>query len=261
MTEFLPKSEIALIKALAEKKEREIQGRFIAEGKKLCLEALHNSIDIEYAVMVQNPNEEVLAVAATLYHHGVNVYTVGDAVFERISNTQNPQGILCIINKVETNSQTPTECFLAFDSIADPGNLGTIIRTADWFGIHTFVLGGTTADPYNPKVLRASMGSVFRSNFIITSHLEVYLDALKEKNNSLELYGMTLEEAHSLSSITHSAHQWGLIVGSEAHGISEEVQSCITTKIHIPGHGLAESLNVGIASGIALYHFSLLTSQ
>ena len=165
------------------------------------------------------------------------------------------------INKVETNSQTPTECFLAFDSIADPGNLGTIIRTADWFGIHTFVLGGTSADPYNPKVLRASMGSVFRSNFIITSHLEVYLDALKEKNNSLELYGMTLEEAHSLSSITHSAHQWGLIVGSEAHGISEEVQSCITTKIHIPGHGLAESLNVGIASGIALYHFSLLTSQ
>ena len=72
---------------------------------------------------------------------------------------------------------------------------------------------------------------------------------------------MTLEEAHSLSSITHSAHQWGLIVGSEAHGISEEVQSCITTKIHIPGHGLAESLNVGIAAGIALYHFSLLTSQ
>jgi TrmH family RNA methyltransferase len=105
------------------------------------------------------------------------------------------------------------------------------------------------------------MGSVFRSNFIITSHLAVYLDALKEKNDSLELYGMTLEKAHPLSSITHSAHQWGLILGSEAHGISEDVQSCITTNIHIPGHGQAESLNVGIASGIALYHFSLLTSQ
>jgi TrmH family RNA methyltransferase len=143
---------------------------------------------------------------------------------------------------------------LALENINDPGNLGTILRSADWFGMKHVILGGNCADPFSPKAIRASMGSISRVQVHIENSLSEFLNEWKARFPDGELFGLIVESNASLKDINHLPNAWGLIMGSESHGLSSETSSCITKPIRIDGNGSAESLNVGIATGIALYH-------
>ena len=256
--EFLPKNEQQKVRALSSRQERLQQGRFLAEGKKLCLEALASDMSIEYVVLKEGADEESKLIADSFETTGIEVFQAGTNGFERMTDAVHPQDIFCVIDLPNESNDISFNRFLALDAINDPGNLGTIIRTADWFGINHIVIGGTSADPYNPKTLRASMGSVFRMNFNIEEHLSDFIKTYKNEHPDSSIFGFDVHAEQSLSEIKKLPSSWGLILGSESHGISPNTQKAITDNIRIPGIGKAESLNVGIATGIALYHMCTL---
>ena len=251
--EYLPKTEQAYIRALDKKKEREEQGRFIAEGIKICSELLGSKYEIQYAVLSDDASAHAVSLAEDYIQAGIEVYKAGTTAFARMCDVINPQGILAIVTLPETKKQIPTH-FLALEDINDPGNLGTILRTADWFGMKHVILGGHSADPFNPKVIRASMGSIFRVEIQIEQSLSDFCNEWKVQFPNGEVFGMIVNGNESLNDIEQLPDEWGLVMGSESHGLSSATSSCITRPIRIDGAGSAESLNVGIATGIALHH-------
>jgi RNA methyltransferase, TrmH family len=144
---------------------------------------------------------------------------------------------------------------IALDGINDPGNLGTIIRTAYWFGVNTIILGKGSTDPYNSKVLRSSQGAVFHINITEDVSLAEELRKLQEERYSVYLFTLNAEE--SLSQIVQSgkSDKSVLVFGSEAHGISEEIMKGDYKKVKVKGYSDCESLNVAVTCGIALYEF------
>ena len=164
-----------------------------------------------------------------------------------------PQDIFAIVDLPEPNREFPTN-FLSLEDINDPGNLGTIIRTADWFGMKHVILVGHSTDPFNPKVIRASMGSIFRVHIQVEQSLSHFCNEWKARFPHGELFGLMVNGKERLNDIQQLPNEWGLIMGSESHGLSPATSSCMTRPIRIDGQGSAESLNVGIATGIALHH-------
>jgi len=259
--DYLSKAEQARIRLLGKKRERMEQGRFIAEGMKVCKELLGSSITIQYAVISDDANEQALQLAKEIEEAGIEVCKAGTSAFERMSDAQTPQDIFCIAELPDNDHGLP-ECFLALEDINDPGNIGTILRTADWFGIHSIILGGTCSDPFGPKALRSAMGSTFRMNIQSTDNLPSILQSWKTKYVEGEILGMIVHGKHSLQDLKELPRNWGIILGSESHGLSKQTSEYVTLPIRIDGSGSAESLNVGIATGISLYHcFTLLKKQ
>ena len=251
--EYLSKAEQARIRTLDKKNEREQQGRFIAEGIKICSELLGSKYTIQYAVLSDDATPKAVSLAEDFIQAGIEVYKAGTTAFARMCDVINPQGILAIVDMPIAKKQKNAN-FLALEDINDPGNLGTILRTADWFGMKHVILGGHSADPFNPKVIRASMGSIFRVDIQVEQSLSDFCNEWKLQFPNGEVFGMIVNGAESLNDIKQLPSEWGLIMGSESHGISPATSSCITRPIRIDGAGSAESLNVGIATGIALYH-------
>ena len=251
--EYLSKAEQSRIRVLNKKSERLSQNRFLVEGIKLCTELLGSDFSIQCAVISDNASHGALALADDFIKADIEVYKAGSASFERMCDVVNPQGIFAIADLPFPMKDIPTT-FLALEHINDPGNLGTIIRTADWFGIQHVILGGASADPFGPKALRASMGSCFRISLQEVPSLSSFLQSWQQIHHEGQVYGMMVQGTTSLLDIHSIPTAWGLIVGSESHGLSEETTSCIMHPIRIDGSGSAESLNVGIATGIALYH-------
>ena len=137
------------------------------------------------------------------------------------------------------------------DGISDPGNLGTILRTANWFGINDVVLSEECVDQYNTKVIRSAMGSHFSMNIVKTDILK-YIKNLKSKD--FQIVAAALDTKKSIGSLKIVSNKWALLLGSEAHGLSEKVSDLIDSKIRIPQFGIIDSLNVSVACGIFLYH-------
>lgn len=251
--DYLSKVEQARIRLLGKKRERMEQGRFIAEGLKVCKELLGSSITIQYAVISDDANDQALHLAEEFEEAGIEVCKAGTSAFERMCDAQTPQDIFCIAELPNIEHSMP-DCFLALEDINDPGNLGTILRTADWFGLHSIILGGTCADPFGPKALRSAMGSTFRLNIQTTEDLPGILQSWKKNYADGEILGMIVHGNHTLQDLNELPKHWGMIVGSESHGLSKHITDLITLPIRIDGLGTAESLNVGIATGISLYH-------
>lgn len=251
--DYLPKAEQARIRSLHKKKEREEQGRFIAEGIKICTELLGSKHGIQYVVISDDASSNAMHLAETYNQAGIEVFMAGTTAFSRMSDAMHPQDIFAIVDMPETKSISPTT-FLALEDINDPGNLGTILRTADWFGMNHVILGGHSVDPFNPKVVRASMGSIFRVHIQIEESLSEFCNEWRMQCSEGELFGLIVNGKESLNDIRQLPNEWGLIMGSESHGLSTETSRCITKPIRIDGAGSAESLNVGIATGIALHH-------
>ncbi len=251
--EYLSKAEQARIRVLDKKREREDQGRFIAEGLKICTELLSSNFTIQYAVISDNASSSALSLADTYEQAGIEVYKAGTTAFSRMTDAINPQDIFAIAD-IPESSQIFPPTFLALEDINDPGNLGTILRTADWFGMKHIILGGNCTDPFSPKAIRASMGSIFRVQIYIEQSLSNFLNEWNARFPYGELFGLIVGGIESLKDIQQLPNEWGLIMGSESHGLSPETSSMITKPIRIDGFGSAESLNVGIATGIALHH-------
>lgn len=185
-----------------------------------------------------------------------NYCLVSDSVFKKISDTVTPQGIMAIVRQKQYTLEdiihkrnSDKSCIVVLDKIQDPGNLGTIVRTGEGAGITGIIMSSTTADIYNPKVIRSTMGSIYRVPFVITDNLPGAVDELKNA-------GVTTYAAHLKGELYNSgclAKDCALMIGNEARGLSNEVAEKADRLIKIPMAGKVESLNAAIATAILMY--------
>ncbi len=239
--EKLSINKLKWIRNLHSKKFRDGEGYFIAEGEKILAEILEFApASIFLIVCTQESLEKIKQ------RDPFDIFIASPSEFERVSLLKSPQGILVVLKNTlsEEKLLDQNKSTLVLDNIQDPGNLGTILRTADWFGINQIYCSENTVDCFNPRVVQASMGSLFRLT-INYGDLSEFLS-----KQTLPIYGALLEgESCYKVKIKESAI---LIIGNEGSGISKEIITKIQHPITIPRTGNGESLNVAVACGILL---------
>ncbi|WP_147532574.1 TrmH family RNA methyltransferase [Bacillus marasmi] len=234
-------------KKLLTKKERDKTGTFLIEGYHLVEEALKQENVI---------TELIVNEAAELPPHwnygSIPVTTVTEEVIKTLSDTETPQGVIAVCRQEQVSLDVSSaKTFLLIDAVQDPGNVGTMIRTADAAGIDGVIVGKGSVDVYNPKVLRSAQGSHFHLP-IITGDLNNWIETLQQKG--IPVYGTSLENGQNYREVTPT-HEFALIVGNEGSGVAKELLQQTTSNLYIPIHGKSESLNVAVATGILLYYF------
>lgn len=236
----LKNPKVAAWKALKDRKGRRESGCFLVEGRKMVEEALKSAFDVE-TVLVQEGME--LPDGLTM-----PVYELPAHVLAAVCDTKTPQGIAAVVRMKEQSALG--KHIVVLDGVQDPGNVGTIIRTADAAGLDGVLLSTQCADVFSPKVLRATMGSIFRMNLRTTDDLPGELTKLREKGYSIlssQLDGTPFYEREKV------AEQFALVIGNEGNGVSEQVQQTATHRVRLPMRGGAESLNAAIAAAIMMY--------
>lgn len=225
--------------ALKDKKARKQQGMFLVEGRKMAVECQRSDFEIDRVFLAESyAGENPFAEEQTV--------RVSDDVFRFLSDEKSPQGILCRI-KIPTRTLTaPKGKCLLLDGVADPGNVGTIIRTANAAGYEEIYLTEECADPYSPKSVRASMSGVFFTKIYRASRAEI-LSVLSE--TPIIVADMGGENVFSFT----APKRFALAIGNEANGISDFVQEKATHTVKIPMQATQESLNAAISAGIIMY--------
>lgn len=236
----LKNPKVTAWKALKDRKGRRESGCFLVEGRKMVEEALASAFDVE-TVLVQEGME--LPDGLTM-----PVYELPAHVLAAVCDTKTPQGIAAVVRMKEQSALG--KHIVVLDGVQDPGNVGTIIRTADAAGLDGVLFSNQCADVFSPKVLRATMGSIFRMNLRTTGDLPGELTKLREKGYSIlssQLDGTLFYERQDV------AERFALIIGNEGNGVSEQVQQTATHRVRLPMRGGAESLNAAIAAAIMMY--------
>lgn len=244
--------KIKQIKALDTKKNREKLGCFLVEGKRMVSEAVEYVPDrISYIVISETFHLENNNWVKGIDEMGISVYTIKDNVFRSVSNTVNPQGIAAVIKikDVEKPKSEYMKRVLILDGVSEPGNVGTIIRTAEAAGIDAIYLMKGCADVLNPKVVRSTMGSLFRVPIIQGCSIE---DLKELKNNGFEIIVSSLDDSVNINEY-NTTKKPAIVIGSEASGVHADVLAISDVKVHIPMQGRVESLNAAVAAGILMY--------
>ena len=241
---MVSRSQLKYIQSLGQKKYRDEEEVFVAEGPKLVKELIESKNAELMQIYALNEwiedNKDLL--------RSVNVTAINETELERTSQLKTPNKVIAIVKKFEVNEPGIKERIsLVLDTIRDPGNLGTIIRIADWFGVSQIICSTDCADMYNSKVVQATMGSIARVNVFYTD-LPVWL----EQRSGVRIYAAMLEgkDVTKMSTIKEGL----IIIGNESMGINKEVLQYSNEKISIPRKGSAESLNAAVATGIILSH-------
>jgi RNA methyltransferase, TrmH family len=238
---MLSKSQINFLKSLQIKKERVNQGLFLVEGFKSIIEFINSPYEIEAIYHTTSFDSNVLNLSRK-----INSFAISSAEMEKISSLKTPQQVAALV-KIRVlpslNNQLLKQKFsLVLDGIQDPGNLGTIIRVADWFGVQNIICSNDTVDVYNPKVVQASMGSLSRISVF-------YVDIVKIlPATGLAVFGALMQGSSIYE--TDFGNEGLIVMGNEGNGMSAGVERLITTAVTIPRVGGAESLNVGIAAAL-----------
>jgi len=246
---MISKSRIKLINSLSQKKYRDESGLFIAEGTKLVSD-LFTAFRCSFLVATSDWLKQNNSISVS------EIVQVSEEELRKISNQKTPQGVLAVFEKpvYKVNEQELSQKLsLALDEVQDPGNLGTIIRIADWFGISDVFCSENSADAFSPKTVQASMGALARV-CVHTVNLEDFLKTCQAK---MPVYG-TLMNGESIYSKTLTPN--GIIVmGNEGNGISPEIEKLVTELLLIPnfpiGQATSESLNVGVATALVCAEF------
>ncbi len=232
-------------KKLQTKKERELTKTFIIEGFHLVEEALKTK-DIVREIIVS----ESVTIPSTLKVDNVNITIVTDEVMKFISETETSQGIAAVCDQFQ-HTNTRFSKILLVDAVQDPGNLGTMIRTADAAGLDAVIVGEGSVDVYNSKVIRSTQGAIFHLP-IIKANLEDWIVNLQEEK--IDIYGTALDDRAVYYKEVATKESFALLVGNEGSGVSPNLLNRTTKNLYIPIHGKSESLNVAVATGILLYH-------
>ena len=234
---MISKNQIKFVRQLEQKKYRKKEGLFVAEGPKVVGDLLRAGFNAQeiYATKEWNSN-------------GKRVQEVTEEELRKVSFLQHPQQVLALFEIPSAKLSSDSALSLALDDVQDPGNLGTIIRIADWFGISTIYCSENTVDAWSPKVVQATMGSIARVNIVYTDLKELILNA------TVPVYGTLLDGQNIY---TQELSQDGIIVmGNEGNGISQAIRPLINRKLLIPQfHKGPESLNVAIATAITCSEF------
>ena len=242
------------IKKLNEKKYRDQENKFLVEGIKMVQEALNENAAIDKIVVCEDCINDGTIKQELLYEIAKQecIY-VSEKVFQSITQVTNPQGILAVLKRESEKEKISydEDIIVVLDGVQDPGNLGTIIRTIDSVGLSQLILSEQTADPFNPKVVRSTMGAIYRINCIRS---EKIVETLKNiKKHKYEILATSLQTNETIYDIDYKKKV--LVIGNEANGVSKEVLELANKKIKIPMLGKTESLNVAVATGIILYEY------
>lgn len=238
----LHNQKVSVWRSLAEKKGRDSVGEFLVEGTKMVEEALKSGFPVDAILLRQG--------FVPLFHLSEDIpcFCLADHVFRSVCSAKNPQGIAAVIRIQKLRSEGSR--ILAMDGLQDPGNVGTVIRTADAAGFDGILVSPDCADVYSPKVLRASMGSIFHIGIEFADSLPARLSEYRDKGFAVVSSQLDGQPFFSRDPLTDP---FILIVGNEGNGVSDEVKKIATHRYRLPMRGEAESLNVAVAAGIMMY--------
>ena len=237
----------AIFKLKSSAKEREKQGKIIVEGLRICTDCADNGVNFSTIVFTKKFLEKNEIMAEKLSDNADETIVVPEFVFEKIADTDNPQGVLALVNKPKNNAKIDKKGrYIALENLSDPTNLGAISRTAEALGVSGIIISKNSCDPYSPKVIRASMGTILRLPIIV---FDDFLEDLKL--SELKLFGCVVSGGKDITDVTF-LDGTAVLIGNEANGLEENtVAAC--EKITIKMSGKAESLNAAVAAAIAMW--------
>lgn len=241
----ISKGEIKFIRSLHRKKERKATLQFLIEGEKLFSEALAIGAEFSRVFMLKGCN---------LISAFPDAIIVTESEMESVTALSNASPVLAVLHQKPNGWRKFDDSatrVLALDGISDPGNLGTIIRSADWFGVQHLMLSSSCVDIFNPKVVQATMGSIFHVSW---EQADLVGLLKKRKAQGFKVVSSHLE-GNGMSAL-RVAEKMILVIGSESHGVSDAVLDLTDERLKIQGHGSAESLNAAIAASICLYEWT-----
>ena len=273
------------VKKLKDKKYRDLNNEYIIEGIKIIEEAINEKAKIKQIVICDDCEKTSNISKELMYEIArYECIYVTKKIFDSLTDVSNPQGILAIVEKNAIKSETKNtnnakniknsetsnttgieekeriteneidynqDIIVALDDIQDPGNLGTILRTVDSIGINQILVSKGTADSYNPKVVRSTMGAIFRVRIIECEDLESTLKEIQKHN--FEIVVTSLQTKNSIYDIDYKKKV--IVIGNEANGVEQKIQKIADKKVKIPMLGKTESLNASVATGIILYEY------
>lgn len=242
------------IRKLREKKYRDLNQEYVIEGIKLIKEAIEEKAEIKQIIVCDNCLDTEVIPKDIMYEIAkYECIYVTEKVFISISDVSTPQGILAVVQRkgIEAQIDYTQDIIVVLDDIQDPGNLGTILRTVDSVGLNQIIVSKGTADCYNTKVIRSTMGAIFRVNIIEAEDLEKTLKEIQE--NNFKVVVTSLQTKKSLYDMEFNKK--AIVIGNEANGVEKRIQNMADEKIKIPMLGKTESLNASVATGVILYEY------
>ena len=241
----LKNPKVTTWKSLKDRKGRKETGCFLVEGRKMVEEAVASAFPVE-AILVDADRLGEFTLPA-----GLPAYSMPGHVLAAVCDTKTPQGIAAVVRMAEVELHGMR--LVAMDGVQDPGNVGTIIRTADAAGFDGVILSTQCADVFSPKVLRATMGSVFRMGIRVTDDLPGLLTQMVQEGASVLSSQLDGDPFYQRSPLNK---RFVLVIGSEGNGVTDEVKAIATHKVKLPMRGGAESLNAAVAAGIMMYELT-----
>lgn len=234
--------KVAAWRSLKEKKGREAQQAFLVEGTRMVRESLASSFTVSAVLLRED------FVPDFSLPENVRTFLLPEHVFQSVCDTKTPQGVAAVLSIQTREARGPR--LLALDGVQDPGNVGTIVRTADAAGFDGVLFSPDCADLFSPKVLRSTMGSVFRLGFSFPASLADSLEQLKKDGYSVLSSQLDGEPFYDRKNVSSS---FVLVIGNEGNGVSDAVKKTATHRLRLPMNGGAESLNAAVAAGIMMY--------
>ena len=242
------------IKKLKEKKYRDSNNEYVIEGIKLVSEAIQENSNIKNIIICDDCEKNDIIPKDMMYEIAkYDCISVPENVFKYISEVKTPQGILAVIEKNNKDIEIDYnhDIIVALDDVQDPGNLGTILRTVDSIGLNQIIVSKGTADCYSPKVVRSTMGAIFRVKIIECENLEETLKDIRK--HRFEIVVTSLQTKNTIYDIDYKNKV--IVIGNEANGVEKNIQDMADKKVKIPMLGKTESLNASVATGIILYEY------
>jgi RNA methyltransferase, TrmH family len=234
----ISKAQIKRIRSYQQKKFRSEDGVFVIEGRK----------NVEEALRMHKDNMECFTTDSD-FSERLKVPLIEQKDMEQISSLTTPPGYLAVLKQPQHRFPVEPKRVCIANDLSDPGNLGTLIRTAEWFGVEILLLDEEAADPFNAKTVQATMGSILRMPILRSSRAEIIQYCRNEKLDVL----VADMQGENIYSFTAPA-SWALVIGSESHGVHTDFRKAAAHAVHIPSKGKAESLNATVAAGILLSH-------
>jgi TrmH family RNA methyltransferase len=251
------KADIKLLRTLSQKKVRQTERKFILEGWRALKEVLNSASKVEMVAVLSRYLEDpdYKAILSKLAERGASIKELSETELNQIADTVHAQGVLAVVHQKSYSLDSvrfgPVPMVVAVDAVSDPGNLGSIVRSSDWFDVDAILLGRGCVDLYNDKVVRSTVGSIFHVPIVEGVDLPQTLGMMKEQGFFVVAFSGDGKQAYTT---LQPRGRSIFVFGSEAHGVSREVRSVASVVVRIPKYGKADSLNVGVACGIVLAH-------
>lgn len=247
-------SKVKYVNSLTKKSNKRREDNvYVVEGLRMVLDAPISDIrSVFVSESLFEKEAKIKELLDSCKVNNVDVLLVSDKIMKHMSDTITPQGVLAIVNQISYEVDTTKETFLLLEDIQDPGNLGTLFRTAEAAGVDEIIMSRDCVDIYNPKTIRSTMGTIYRMPHFQCKNKDEWQQVITLlKNDGITLYGGALSESVSYEEVDYTK-RIGIVIGNEGNGISDETLDMIN-RIHIPMEGQIESLNAAMAGGIIMY--------